>query len=53
MMNSLPMRGVLPFDAATVPELYFDGCTVIEPMKILNFLRKQVRRTFLMHVTFI
>ncbi|KAG5280983.1 hypothetical protein AALO_G00066160 [Alosa alosa] len=26
---------------ATVPELHFDGCTVIEPTKILNFLRKQ------------
>lgn len=47
------MIGVLPFNAATVPELYFDGCTVIEPMKILNFLRKQVLQTFLMHVIFI
>ncbi|XP_063051195.1 metaxin-3 [Engraulis encrasicolus] len=26
---------------ATVPELHFEGCTVLEPMKILNFLRKQ------------
>lgn len=26
---------------ASVPELHFDGCTVVDPTKILNFLRKQ------------